>query len=156
MNSFISPLAPCSSISGQALNTSLFCVLRSCPAGTFSPYQGLSDVSQCLPCPPGRVCGIAGMISLNSSVACSAGYTCGAGTSRELQFNHQCPAGYYCYEETVPEEQYANMCPEVKLSCMYTRSTKILKFYHVVGGLYLLTPVNWFFMCSCFPLFAYS
>ncbi|GMI46480.1 hypothetical protein TrCOL_g6877 [Triparma columacea] len=83
---------------------------RLCPAGTFSPYQGATDISQCLPCPAGRVCGIQGMTNMSASVSCPGGYTCGAGTNRANQFKHKCPAGYFCEPNTVPARQFDLTC----------------------------------------------
>ena len=90
-------------------DTAVACQL--CPIGTFSPFEGVADVSLCLRCPAGRVCGTAGLTNVSWSVPCAAGYVCGVGTHLSSMFDHPCPAGYYCHNSTVPERQYDHQCP---------------------------------------------
>ena len=81
-----------------------------CPSGTYSPFRGATDISQCLPCPAGRVCGFQGMRNLTSSEACPGGHVCGSGTTLNSQYDHKCPAGYYCHEGTEPSNQLDHTC----------------------------------------------
>lgn len=75
----------------RSLADSVTCKL--CPTGTFSPFQGISNIGECFPCPSGRVCGVLGMTDLKDSEPCPGGYICGSGTDRTRQYLHKCPAG---------------------------------------------------------------
>lgn len=92
----------------RSLADSVTC--RLCPTGTYSIFNGSTDISQCLPCPEGRVCGEQGMTDLGATNACPEGHACGVGTDRSTMFERKCPAGHYCARGTIPDRQYDNAC----------------------------------------------
>ena len=83
---------------------------KPCPQRSFSPYSGLTDVSQCLPCPEGLVCSSKGMSDIKRSIKCPEGNACGYLTDGSSQYNHKCAAGQYCGEETATFNQYNKFC----------------------------------------------
>ena len=83
---------------------------KQCPQRTFSPYSGLTDISQCIPCTEGRVCSSKGMSDIGLSHSCPEGHECGYLTDGGTQYNHKCAAGQYCGEETTTLNQYNKFC----------------------------------------------
>ena len=71
-----------------------------CPPGTYSPFSGNDNVSDCTPCDPGKYCNLPGQ--LNYTGLCDAGYYCsrGANTSRPRDgtTGDICPEHHYCPE----------------------------------------------------------
>ena len=51
--------------------------LQQCPAGTFNPGYGISNVSQCTPCTGGKYCQTPGLSAVTGD--CTAGYYCTSG-----------------------------------------------------------------------------
>ena len=83
---------------------------KPCPQRSFSPYSGLTDVSQCLPCPEGLVCSSKGMQDIVLSHSSPEGHACGYLTDGSTQYNHKCAAGQYCGDETTTSDQYNEFC----------------------------------------------
>eukprot|EP00940_MAST-03C_sp_MAST-3C-sp2_P002705 g2705.t1 len=83
---------------------------RMCPTGTWSPFDGLEDLSLCEPCPEGRICGINKMSALQESSPCPDGYACADITDETNQFANPCPAGFVCDLGTKISDQYSIKC----------------------------------------------
>ena len=82
-----------------------------CPAGTFGPGQGYSNITQCQPCLPGSYCAVSGLSNVTG--LCYAGYYCMTGAKDPAPFeddpivggnfdfqNDLCPKGFYCTNGT--------------------------------------------------------
>ncbi|XP_077985306.1 uncharacterized protein LOC144439946 [Glandiceps talaboti] len=71
-----------------------------CPIGTFLPYDGQDELSDCIDCSGGYYCELKGQT--NVTAMCSEGYYCvsGANTSTPLDgiTGDECPPGSYCEE----------------------------------------------------------
>jgi hypothetical protein len=74
-----------------------------CPAGTYGPREGITNVNDCENCPYGKYCGTTGLTTPGSD--CNAGYYCGRGSDTATETI--CPAGYYCPSGT----PYPIHCP---------------------------------------------
>ncbi|KAJ9462458.1 Cytadherence high molecular weight protein 2, partial [Diplonema papillatum] len=70
---------------------------QACAPGTYQPYTGRGDPTDCLACEPGHYCEIA---SSNLTAECDAGWYCSGGATipRPLVSGEggQCQSGYYC------------------------------------------------------------
>eukprot|EP00767_Chilomastix_cuspidata_P000870 gnl/Chilomastix_cuspidata/1248.p1 GENE.gnl/Chilomastix_cuspidata/1248~~gnl/Chilomastix_cuspidata/1248.p1 ORF type:complete len:6697 (-),score=752.02 gnl/Chilomastix_cuspidata/1248:22-17397(-) len=82
-----------------------------CPIGTYSPFTGLEQQSECLSCPKGSYCAELGITEVTGP--CDAGYLCvkksytATPISSTISKNKPCPAGYYCSQGALS----ATPCP---------------------------------------------
>lgn len=81
-----------------------------CPPGTFSPYKGLENITQCTPCLAGFFCPENNLTS-SLSYPCNPGYYCPPGMSEGSPEIFKCLVGYHCsggnaYPEPCPPGFY--------------------------------------------------
>ncbi|PIK35709.1 hypothetical protein BSL78_27465 [Apostichopus japonicus] len=69
-------------------------VPTACPEGTFNPYLGLNDTSQCTPCTPGSYCETQGLSAPTD--ICDEGYYCPEGQNSSRPEDYPCPVAHYC------------------------------------------------------------
>ncbi|CAL8373179.1 unnamed protein product, partial [Gadus morhua 'NCC'] len=79
---------------------------RPCPAGTYSPSQGLTATGECLACPAGLFCGAEGLVE--PSGPCSDGFLCLLGATvpnpRDHRTGSPCPPGMFCRRGSIAGE----------------------------------------------------
>ena len=91
---------------------------RPCPAGTYLPWQGSTNRSDCLVCRNGSACSEDGLAQPNAN--CSKGYYCPQGAVTPTPSQHPCPHGHFCPDAssvpqrcpsgTYQDEQGADFC----------------------------------------------
>ncbi|RUS80256.1 hypothetical protein EGW08_011985, partial [Elysia chlorotica] len=103
----------------------------SCPLGTYNPFTGRGNVSECTACSGGRYCPYYNMTQPGPQ--CEEGYYCpsGADVSNYLL----CPAGSYCPEESTTPTQ----CPAGTFSNA-TGLGQIDQCTNCTGGFYCPSP----------------
>jgi len=76
-----------------------------CPAGSFSPAEGNTQLDDCIPCTAGMYC--AGVGLLTPTANCSEGYYCPGNNTSPTPEEFPCLAGHFCSEaSSIP-----HLCP---------------------------------------------
>ena len=65
-----------------------------CPGGTFNPYLGAAQLSECVLCTAGSYCETTALSSVTG--LCDAGYYCPEGSETAASMARECPQGSYC------------------------------------------------------------
>lgn len=79
-------------------------VWQSCPAGTFNPSTGLSNLTECTQCDGGFYCDVTNLTAVAGQ--CTAGYFCRSGSDDMTPSGATsgdagpCPVGHYCVVQT--------------------------------------------------------
>ena len=125
-----------------------------CPIGTFQPFEGAQNLSECIPCTPGLYCGFPGLE--NETADCDAGYFCVLRASvpnpTDNVTGNICPQGSFCpsgapYPLECPDGTFSNQtgaelcssCPAGQFCVFKSRSAPCPQGYYCPEG----TALNW-------------
>lgn len=81
-----------------------------CPTGTYTPYHGSTDVSECFPCPDGRICSSKAMNQIAQSEPCDVGYICSSAMDSSNGHKVTCTSGHFCPPQTTVQNQFVFAC----------------------------------------------